>query len=84
MSHASTKRYLRKRRVAERYDIHPRSVDRGVETGRLPKPDTYLGQHPLWDEAALDAHDRAIARSHVNRAAERLPINHTAVDRMTA
>jgi len=58
------KRYLRKGQVAERYGITTRSVDRMAEDGRLPAP-VHLGKFPLWDEARLDEHDRALAREAV-------------------
>ena len=45
------RRYLRKKAVAERYGVHERSVDRMKDDGRFP----------LWDEAKLDASDRAAA-----------------------
>jgi hypothetical protein len=53
-------KWLRKTRVAERYDCHPRSVDRAAAEGRLPKPKYPFGNSiPAWDEAELDEHDRA-------------------------
>jgi predicted DNA-binding transcriptional regulator AlpA len=54
------KKYLRKKAVAERYSVDERTVDRMAEDGRLPSPQ-YRGRFPLWDEAALDASDRAAA-----------------------
>jgi len=52
-----SKRYLRKAKVAERYDVDPRTVPRMVEDGRLRPPDLYNGRIPLWDEDKLDADD---------------------------
>lgn len=54
------KRFLRKGRVAERYGVNIRTVERMVEDERLPRP-AYRGRIPLWDEDALDASDRAAA-----------------------
>ena len=53
--------YLRKAQVATRYCITKRWVDKMVEQGRLPKP-TYPTSYrvPLWNEAELDQHDRAV------------------------
>jgi predicted DNA-binding transcriptional regulator AlpA len=60
------KNYLRKRRVALRYDTSERSVDRWCRDGRLPKP-KYNGSVPLWSEAELDAHDRAALKPHSSK-----------------
>jgi len=50
---------LRKKRVAERYGIHERSVDRKAASGQLPKPHYPVGPRvPMWDLDELDAHDR--------------------------
>ena len=54
------KKYLRRRAVANRYGITPRSVDRWSADGRLPAP-VYRGKIPLWEEAQLDESDRAAA-----------------------
>ena len=54
------KQFLRKQGVAERYGVHPRTVERMTEDGRLPQP-IYHGKFPLWDTDALDASDRAAA-----------------------
>jgi predicted DNA-binding transcriptional regulator AlpA len=52
-------KYLRKRRVAERYDVDERTVDRMKSDGRIPPPKYLLGSRfPLWVEAELDASDR--------------------------
>ena len=55
----STK-FLRKAAVAARYSINPRTVERMIEDGRLPKP-IYRGRFPLWKEADLDEFDRRLA-----------------------
>jgi predicted DNA-binding transcriptional regulator AlpA len=52
------KQFLRKSSVARRYDVTPRTVERMVDDGRLPPP-IYRGRMPQWDEAELDAADRA-------------------------
>jgi predicted DNA-binding transcriptional regulator AlpA len=52
-----SKKYLRKKAVAERYSVDARTVDRMALDGRLPKP-IYITKFPLWDEEALDACDR--------------------------
>ena len=55
-----SKTYLRKRQVADRYNIVPRTVDRWSEDGRLPAP-IYRSKVPLWDLDRLEADDLAAA-----------------------
>ena len=57
-----SRRFLRKRQVAARYNVDERTVDRMAKDGRLP-PYTYLpgSKLPLQDEAELDARDDAAA-----------------------
>ena len=59
----STKTYLRKRQLAQRYgDVTLRSIERAVEAGRIPPPEYPVGQHtPLWDLEKLEANERAAA-----------------------
>jgi hypothetical protein len=58
------RRYLRKKRVRERYGYESdRSIDRAWKDGRIPPPTIYQGRYPLWDEELLDAHDAAAARA---------------------
>jgi hypothetical protein len=58
-SHKS-KKYLRKKALAERYSCDIRTVERMRHDGRIPPP-MYRGRFPLWDEDALDASDREAA-----------------------
>ena len=52
------RRYSRKKRVAERYDVSTRTVERWSKDGRIPPPDYLPGfPFPLWDDDKLDAHD---------------------------
>jgi hypothetical protein len=60
------KNYLRKRRVALRYDTSERSVDRWCRAGKLPKP-KYNGSIPLWAEDELDAYDTAALTSQSSK-----------------
>jgi hypothetical protein len=62
------KQYLRKIRVAQRYDASIRWVERAVQDGRLPPPE-YRGRIPIWDEAKLDESDRAAAVARRPKAA---------------
>lgn len=53
-----SKKYLRKKAVAERYSATPRWVELAVADGRLPAPVYFGTRFPAWDESALDAADR--------------------------
>jgi hypothetical protein len=65
MHRKGKRRWVRKHRVAIRYDPTPRSIDRKVAQGHLPPPEYPLGPHlPLWDEDKLDAHDDAASCSN--------------------
>jgi predicted site-specific integrase-resolvase len=68
--HNSTKKYLRKQGVADRYSVNPRTVDRWVADGILPPP-IYLpgGRIPLFAEDGLDAHDRRATAERATAAA---------------
>jgi hypothetical protein len=63
------KKFLRKRQVAQRYSITPRTVERMVDDGRLPPPDFYRGKLPFWGEHTLDKADRAAAAAYRTRKA---------------
>lgn len=65
------KKYLRKRAVAERYNIDPRSVERLVADGRLPAPEYPVGRFPLWDEELLNQTDKAATVAPRKQYAER-------------
>ena len=59
MHNISSKKYLRKRSVADRYGVVERTVDRWVDLGRLPQPVYLPGSRiPLFAEDGLDEHDR--------------------------
>jgi predicted site-specific integrase-resolvase len=60
--HNPSKKYSRKRAVAERYGVSERTVDRYVEVGRLPAPVYLPGSRiPLYEESALEECDRKAA-----------------------
>ena len=59
----SKKKYLRKAKVARRYDVNVRTVDRMAADGRIPPPIYLPGSRiPLWDEVELDENDRRATR----------------------
>ena len=51
------KQFLRKSQVAQRYNVHERTIDRMAEDGRLPKP-IHRGKFPLWAEDQLEEYER--------------------------
>jgi hypothetical protein len=61
------RQYLRKRDVAHRYSMHPRSVERAAASGRIPLPEYPLGPaRPLWDLEKLEANERAAVKRSAN------------------
>ena len=64
-----SRKYLRKRGVADRYSVDPRSVDRMSRDGRIPPPKYLPGSVvPMWLESELDENDR---KATVERAQSR-------------
>jgi predicted DNA-binding transcriptional regulator AlpA len=61
--------WKRKRQVRARYgDCSDRTIDRMVKAGKLPPPQYPLGTKvPFWDEAELDASDKAAAAAYRNQ-----------------
>ena len=58
----SSKRYLRKAQVQERYGhCSPTWIKRRIADDGFPEPEMYAGQSPLWSLADLDAWDLAQA-----------------------
>jgi hypothetical protein len=56
------RQFLRKREVARRYGIHPRSVERAAASGRLPPaqyPFNGPRPRPMWDLEELERNERA-------------------------
>jgi hypothetical protein len=58
---APDSRRYRRRGLSQRYSVEERTVDRMVRDGRLPPPDFYLGNMPIWTGETLDEHDCAAA-----------------------
>lgn len=54
-------KWVRKTKVAARYDCSTRTIDRRLHdpdpARRLPPPRIRDGATPMWDEADLDAYD---------------------------
>jgi hypothetical protein len=58
------RKYLGKPRLAIRYDITVRTVDRWIKAKILPNPDLQIRGRSYWDEVALDRHDRRAVAEH--------------------
>jgi predicted DNA-binding transcriptional regulator AlpA len=53
-------RKLPMRAMCERYGVVSRTIDRWTETGVLPSP-LWINRYRYWDEAELEARDKARA-----------------------
>ena len=62
MTDQKAKRWKRKKHLRERYgDVCDRTIERKIKDGTLPAPHFPFGNRiPFWDEAELDANDRAV------------------------
>jgi len=59
---ASMKVFLRQPQLAERWAMSVRSVLRARRAGRIPEPDFYLGQFPLWSVERIETFERWSAK----------------------
>jgi hypothetical protein len=47
------------RGMRARYDdVSSRTIDRWAASGKLPKPDFYIGPHKYWRRSTLERHER--------------------------
>jgi hypothetical protein len=46
--------YYRQPQLARRYAMSVRSLQRARQEGRIPAPDLYLGQFPLWSNETIE------------------------------
>jgi hypothetical protein len=53
------RKFTAKRGVANRYGVVPRTIDRWVAAEVFPPADRKINTRDYWDEATLEAHDRA-------------------------
>jgi hypothetical protein len=54
--------YLRQPQLAKRYAMSVRSFARARQEGRVPPPDLYLGQFPLWSNETIEKFERSSAK----------------------
>ncbi len=54
------KQFLRRKNLAERYQVTERTIERRVELGLLPRPEYFGGRFPLWDPEIIEQHERQL------------------------
>jgi len=54
--------YFRQPQLAKRYAMSVRSFQRARQDGRVPAPDLYLGQFPLWSNETIEAFECSSAK----------------------
>jgi hypothetical protein len=54
--------YYRQPQLAKRYAMSVRSFQRARQEGRVPAPDLYLGQFPLWSNETIESFERSSAK----------------------
>jgi hypothetical protein len=54
--------YYRQPHLAKRYAMSVRSLQRARQEGRIPAPDLYLGQFPLWSDETIESFERSSAK----------------------
>jgi hypothetical protein len=52
-------RHYRKRDLAARYGVTPRTIDYMLADGRLPAATFYLGRLPVWTADVIEQNERA-------------------------
>jgi hypothetical protein len=55
-------KFLRRKHLCARYgEVSDRTIDRMIDSGRLPPPEFPFGNRiPAWRENVLDEHDRRV------------------------
>jgi predicted DNA-binding transcriptional regulator AlpA len=51
-------RWFSKRQLAERYGVHPRSIERWSESGKFPRGRLLPNKRWAWTDAEIEAHER--------------------------
>jgi hypothetical protein len=57
---AANQIWLSKREVAQRYGVHPRSIERWQEAGTFPRGTQMPNGHWFWNRAAIEQHERSL------------------------
>ena len=69
-----TKTYIRQPKLARRWETSVRNIQLLRQQGKVPPPDMYLGQNPLWDvEGTIEPFERASVVNHVLKAKNKKP-----------
>ena len=53
-------RWLSKRQLAERYNVHPRSIERWSESGKFPRGTQLPNGRWRWSDLDIETHERAL------------------------
>jgi len=53
-------RWLSKRQVADRYGVHPRSIERWSAAGKFPRGTQLPNKRYYWSDIAIEAHERGL------------------------
>jgi len=57
---AKTQRWFSKREVAERYGVHPRSIERWQEAGKFPAGVQFPNTQWYWPIDAIEQYERGL------------------------
>jgi predicted DNA-binding transcriptional regulator AlpA len=60
---AKIQKWFSKRQVAERYGVHPRSIERWTEAGKFPRGTQLPSRRWAWSDRAIEEHERALVGS---------------------
>jgi hypothetical protein len=58
--------YYRQPKLARRYDMSVRAFQRARQEGKIPPPDMYMGQNPMWSDETIAAFERASAKRAIS------------------
>jgi hypothetical protein len=60
------KTYLRQPQLAKRYAMSVRGFQLAGQEGRIPPPDFYLGQNPMWSVDRIEEFERRSTRRAIS------------------
>jgi predicted DNA-binding transcriptional regulator AlpA len=53
-------RWFSKREVAERFGVHPRSIERWKDSGKFPRGRQLPNKRWAWTDCEIEEHERAL------------------------
>jgi hypothetical protein len=60
MQTRKVQKWFSKREVASRYGVHPRSIERWVESGKFPAGTQLPNKRWYWTDLEIEAHERGL------------------------